>query len=121
MISAEWLPDAALGPVLRLSGDGDAVAALRAAFDRLAAGQSEATFEFVDQQQVSIEFQAGKRGGLRRTSQGRFVFAGTLDQWETRARLLDPLTQEPAGFQYLDDGNFSEIAVVVTTYPDRSF
>ena len=50
----------------------------------------------------SVEFRQGIRGGLHSPAPGRLVFDGDRGQWETRARLLDPLTQSAGGFQYLD-------------------
>jgi hypothetical protein len=52
---------------------------------------------------------------------GRLVFDRDRAQWETRARLMDPVAQSAEGFQYLDYGGGSELGAVVTTYPDGSF
>lgn len=54
-------------------------------------------------------------GGLRLVGQRRHVavFDGTGKQWQTRARLLDPLIDQPdTGLQYLDYDNAGDATVI---------
>ena len=69
----------------------------------------------------SIEFRQGRHGGLRLAAQGRRGFDGDRTQWETRARLLDPLARSAEGFQYLDDEAAGGLIAVVTTHPHGGF
>jgi hypothetical protein len=109
-------------PVVRFAGGPADVAVLRDAFDQLAAGDPAVVVEGLELAALSsIEFRQGTRGGQCALAPGRLVFDGDRDQWETRARLLDPLTQPARGFQYLDYEPGGELGVVVTTYPDGSF
>ena len=101
-----------------MTGDAPSVTALRDAFDRLASGGAVA-FEFV--QGAKITFQSGSHGGMRRLSNGEFVFEGAKGQWESRARLLDPLTESREAFQYLDYDGAGDVGVVVSTRGDRGF
>jgi len=98
------------------------VAVLRDAFYQLAGGEPAMAIEGLELVGLfSIEFRQGTRGGLHSPAPGRLVFDGDRAQWETRARLLDPLTQPAGGFQYLDYEGGGELGAVVTTYPDGSF
>lgn len=95
---------------------------LRDAFDQLAGGEPVVDIEGLELAGLSsIEFRQGTRGGLYLAAPGRLVFDGDRAQWETRARLLDPLAQSAEGFQYLDYEGGSELGAVVTTYPDGTF
>lgn len=98
------------------------MAVLRDAFDRLASGDPVVVIEGLQLVGLSsVNFRQGRRGGLSSPAPGRLVFDGDRTQWETRARLLDPLTQSAEGFQYLDYEVGGDLAAVVTTYPDGTF
>jgi hypothetical protein len=110
------------GPLVRFAAGTGGVAVLRDAFDQLAGGEPVVAIEGMELAGLSsIEFCQGTRGGLRSAAPGWLVFDGDRAQWETRARLLDPLTQSAEGFQYLDYEGGGELVAVVTTYPDGTF
>ena len=121
-ITVDYLAGLPGGPLVRFAaGTGD-VAVLRDAFDRLAGGDPAVAVEGLELDGLSsVEFRQGIRGGLHSPAPGRLVFDGDRGQWETRARLLDPLTQSAGGFQYLDYDGGGELGAVVTTYSDGSF
>jgi hypothetical protein len=121
-IKVDCLAGLSGGPVVRFAAGPEGAAVLRGAFDRLAGGDQTVAVDGLELAGVSsIEFRQGTRGGLRSPAPGRLVFDGDRDQWEIRARLLDPLTQSAAGFQYLDYEPGGDLSAVVTTYPDGSF
>lgn len=110
------------GPVVRFAAGSGGVAVLRDAFDQLAGGETVVSIEGLELAGLSsIEFRQGGHGGLRSLAPGQLVFDGDRAQWETRARLLDPLTRSAGGFQYLDYEGGGGLAAVVTTYPDGTF
>jgi hypothetical protein len=110
------------GPLVRFAAGADGVAVLRDAFDRLASGDAAVVIEGLELVGLSsVEFRQGRGGGLWSPAPGRLVFDGDHAQWETRARLLDPLTGPGEGFQYLDYEVGGDLTAVVTTYPDGTF
>ena len=104
--------------MLRFVGTPEAVAGMRDAFDQLAVGQI-GSMDFLDLQ-GPVVFRTGTHGGVRARGES-FVFEGDAEQWTTRARLLDPLTESTQGFQYLDYEAGDGIGAVVSTYADGSF
>ncbi len=121
-IKVDYLVDLPDGPLVRFAAGAGDVAVLRDAFDRLAGGEPAVAIEGLELAGLpSVEFRQGVRGGLHSLVPGRLVFDGDPGQWETRARLLDPLTQSAEGFQYLDYDGDGELGAVVTIYPDGSF
>ena len=122
LIKVDYLDGPPDGPLVRFAAGHEGVAVLRDAFDQLAGGDAVVAVEgLVLAGLSSIEFRQGTRGGLHSLAPGRLVFDGDPAQWETRARLLDPLTQSAGGFQYLGYEGGGELSAVVTTYPDGSF
>jgi hypothetical protein len=115
----EYLDGTHDGALVRFHGDFGSVALLREAFERLAAS-SVPEFDFLSPDSTPVRFELGKPSGMR-LEEDALVYGGSPEQWETRARLLDPLTQQKEGFQYLDYDGIGPVAVVVTTYPDGSF
>lgn len=121
-IKVDYLAEPPGGPLVRFAAGAEGVAVLRNAFDQLAGGELVVAIEGMELDGLSsIEFRQGARGGLHSAAPGRLVFDGDRVQWETRARLLDPLTQSAEGFQYLDYEGGSDLGAVVTTYPDGTF
>jgi hypothetical protein len=121
-IRVDYLAGTLDGPLVRFAAGAAGVAVLRDAFDRLAGGEPVVAVEGMELAGLSsIVFRQGTRGGLYSAAPGRLVFDGDRAQWETRARLLDPLAQSAEGFQYLDYGGSSELGAVVTTYPGGGF
>ena len=121
-IKVDYLTGLPGGPLVRFAGGAGDVAVLRDAFGRLAAGEPAVAVEGLELAGLSsVEFRQGVRGGLHSPAPGRLVFDGDRGQWETRARLLDPLTQSADGFQFLDYDGGGELGAVVTTYPDGRF
>jgi|GraSoi2013_100cm_1033763.scaffolds.fasta_scaffold108495_2 hypothetical protein len=121
-IKVDYLAETLDGPLVRFVAGAAGVAMLRDAFDQLAGGEPVVAIEDMELIGLSsIEFRQGVRGGLHSAVPGRLVFDGDRAQWETRARLLDPLAQSAEGFQYLDYEGGSELGAVVTTYPGGGF
>lgn len=121
-IKVDYLAEPPGGPLVRFAAGPTGVAVLRDAFDQLASGGPVVDIEGMELADLSsIEFGLGARGGLYLAAPGRLVFDGDRAQWETRARLLDPLTQSAEGFQYLGYEGGSELGAVVTTCPDGTF
>ena len=121
-VKVEYLAGLPGGPLVRFAAGSVGVAVLRDAFDQLARGEPAVAVEGLELAGLSsVEFRQGVHGGLYSPAPGRLVFDGDRAQWQTRARLLDPLTQPGAGFQYLDYEGGGELSAVVTTYPDGSF
>jgi hypothetical protein len=120
-MNVEYLTETAGGPLVRFAGDVASVKSLRGVFDRLAGGQQAIGLDFLTSGDTTVEFRDGPRGGMCRVSGSAFVFDGDRSQRASRARLLDPLTRPPAGFQHLDYEGAGEVGVVVTTYPDGGF
>lgn len=96
------------------------LALLRAACERLAAGAAAIVLADLDGVELDcvaeVHLRRGRRPGrlhLDRRRRPVVVFDGTADQWETRARLLDPLIDQPGpGFQYLDYDNAGDATVI---------
>ena len=121
-IKVDYLAEPPGGPLVRVAAGAGGVAVLRNAFDQLAGGEPVVAIESMEVASLSsIEFRQGARGGLHSAAPGRLVFDGGRAQWETRGRLLAPLTQSAEGLQYLDYEGGSEMGAVVTTYPDGTF
>jgi len=121
-IKVDYLAEPPGGPLVRFAAGAAGVAVLRDAFDQLAGGELVVAIEGMELAGLSsIEFCQGVRGGLHSAAPGRLVFDGDRAQWETRARLLDPLTQSAEGFQYLDYEGGGDLGAVVTTYPGGTF
>jgi hypothetical protein len=122
-IKVDYLAESIDGPLVRFAAGLAGVAVLRDAFDLLAGGMVVAVEGLELAGLSSVEFRQGTRGGLHSPAPGRLIFDGDRAQWETRARLLDPLTRSAGGFQYLDTADYEGrgLSAVVTTYPDGSF
>jgi hypothetical protein len=123
-IKVDYLAESIDGPLVRFAAGPAGVAVLRDAFDLLAGGGMVVAVEGLELAGLSsVEFRQGTRGGLHSPAPGRLIFDGDRAQWETRARLLDPLTRSAGGFQYLDTADYEGrgLSAVVTTYPDGSF
>jgi hypothetical protein len=118
VVKVDYVAESSDGPMLRFVGTAEAVALIRDAFDHLAAGHS-GSMDFLDLQ-VPVVFRTGTRGGVRAKDEA-FGFEGDAEQWTSRARLLDPLTESTQGFQYLDCEARDGIGAVVSTYSDGSF
>jgi hypothetical protein len=117
VITADYVTDVRDGPVLRIAGDPVSVGLLRDAFDVLAAG-GVPDFGFLQGASLGIDLAA--HGGVRQLGEDHFVLCGDTEQWDTWARLLDPLTGEGEGWQYLDyHGQCAgDITIIVTTCAD---
>ena len=111
------------GPTLRLAGSAAGMTLLRAACQRLAADADTLSLGDIDGVRLEcvadIQLRRGQRPG-RPQLIGRHspvvVFDCTAEQWETRARLLDPLIKQPGtGFQYLDHDSTGDATVVAET------
>jgi hypothetical protein len=99
------------------------MALLRAAFKRLGAGEDAISLANLDG--VELDSIAGldlrlrpRPGRLQLIGRHRpvVIFDGTADQWETRARLLDPLIDQPgSGFQHLDYDRTGDATVIAET------
>lgn len=121
-IHVGYLAESTDGPLVRFAAGPAGAAVLRDAFDELAGGETVVAVQGLDLDGLSsIEFRQGTRGGLHSPAPGRLIFDGDRAQWETRARLLDPLTRSANGFQYLDYEGAGELSAVVTTYPHGFF
>jgi hypothetical protein len=111
------------GPTVRLAGSVAGMTLLRAACERLAAGAEAIALGDLDGVQLDsiaeVHLRRGRHPGrLQLTGRCRpvVVFDGTTEQWETRARLLDPLIDQPGtGFQYLDYGSTGDATVIAET------
>jgi hypothetical protein len=119
-ITVDYLTGGSDGPLVRFAGTPTAIAILRDAFDQLATGEP-ATIPALRMQGLLLTFEHGTHGGLHATAPGKLTYHGDAGQWTSRARLLDPLTQPPSGFQYLDFDAADEIIAVVTTNADGSW
>jgi len=121
-VKVDYLTGLPGGPLARFAAGAGGVAVLRDAFDQLAGGAPAVVIAGLELAGLSsIEFRQGSRGGLRSVAPGHLVFDGDRAQWETRARLLDPLTRSAGGFQYLDYESGGDLNAVVTTYPGGAF
>lgn len=108
------------GPTIRLAGPAAGLMLLRAACERLAAGADAIALADLDSVGlngvVEVHLRCRPRpGGLRLIGQCRHIvaFDGTAEQWQTRARLLDPLIDQPGtGYQYLDYDRAGDATVI---------
>jgi hypothetical protein len=97
-IKVDYLAESIDGPLVRFAAGPAGVAVLRDVFGQLAGGGTVVAVEGLELAGLSsIEFRQGTRGGLHSPAPGRLVFDGDRAQWETRARLLDPLTRSAGG------------------------
>ncbi len=120
-ITVDYLADAAEGPLIRFATDTTGVTELRDLCARLAHDEYTATLRSAKLIGFSaLQFRRGIHGALHWAAPSELIFDGDREQWETRSRLLDPLTGK-TGFQFLDYDATGEIEIVVTTSPNGSF